>query len=155
MHNPEELSPNEEVIMLRSDLEEIFMAHADKTVVQQSDDWEQPAEVLLSGSCVLQQAESANRLDVHIRQRVDSYGVNYLIIFGPPGDYYWGQVTSKGSWTVVNAKPLSQEDAMVIRRIISKERTTYSAVDNQKWLAEQEPFEAAERFRLWASDGQE
>lgn len=138
--------------MLRSDLDELFTGHADKTLVVQPDDWDKPAEVLLSGTCTIANDEGGKQGLIHIRQRIDQYGIDYLIIFGRPGDCYWGQVTDKGAWTVVNGNPFTQEDAMTIRRLVSPELTVWSAAENQHWLAEQHPFDMADHYKQIADD---
>ncbi|HUO61828.1 MAG TPA: hypothetical protein VMT96_00035 [Candidatus Bathyarchaeia archaeon] len=140
-HDFEHLSSdNTEITLLRSELEELFKTHANKTVIWQPTfdmetpefvDMHQPAEILLGGTCDL--GESI--LNIHVRQRLTAdNGFDYLILVGEPGTYSWNQITDKGAWSVHDGEqPLKLDDVEAIRLVIHDEIAKWTIEDAEKW----------------------
>jgi hypothetical protein len=137
-----------EIAMLRSDMDELFQTHADKVEVYQPDDFTQPAEIVLAGTCHFSDAEGVQQhCDMQIRQRFDKSGNNYLIVTGQPGDYYWGQMTDKEARSILlGNQPMSEEDAAAVRWLIRPELTQWSEQDTRRWASQERLYDMADSY---------
>ncbi len=149
MPNPENIQRDEsELVMLRSDLFELFQTHANEIIVRQSDNWEQPTEVMLSGIYQFTKNGSITDIDIHVRQRLDRYGTDYLVITGQPNDYYWCQITDYEATSIATQKPMDDNDVIVMRRILSSGTTTWSEDSSRLWRYLPSPYDAVEEWRV-------
>jgi hypothetical protein len=148
MSSPENIRSNElEVVMLRSDLTELFQTHADKIITKQSDDWERPTEIMLSGIFQFTHNGILNDIDVHVRQRLDQHGVDYLMISGQPNNYYWCQITDTDAMSVATQKPMDDLDIACMRRMLSPGATKWSEDNSRIWKYLSSPYDTAENYR--------
>lgn len=136
-----------ELTLMRSDLIELFQIHADKTILRQSDDLEQPIEIMLSGTYPLMLNGYATDVDVHVRQRIDQHGIDYIIITGQENDYYWCQITDQEATSVATQKPMDDRDIAAIRQLISRDKTAWSEDDSRKWRYTGSPYEVTDLYR--------
>jgi hypothetical protein len=147
--SPENLAAEEtEIVMLRSELAELLQTHADKTAIHQSDDWDQPTEIILAGTCHHTDSEGRPKIsDVHVRQRLDQNGTDYLIITGDPGNFYWLQITDSNAQSIfLGETPLSADDVAIIRLLVRPGTTEWSTEDTQRWAKIENIYETADRY---------
>lgn len=148
MLNPENLPNNEiELTLLRSDLMELFQEHSDKIAIHQPDDLSKPAEIVIGGTYQQPGNENAEIIEVHVRQRLDNLGTNYLIIVGSHMNYSWSQVADTFASSIYQGEtPLASEDIEAIRRLLQPHTTNWSNEDTQKWLTVNRLFELADSY---------
>ena len=145
-HNPENFSSSEaEITLLRSDLAELFQAQADKTELWVDENWEEPTEVVLAGICHITNDEGEHALEVQIRQRLDAHGVDYLIIVGEKGKYYWVQITDQAAYHIHKGeKPIDSGVAAAMRFYIRDGATIWSNQEARQWAMRGGMYEQAD-----------
>ncbi|USN96250.1 MAG: hypothetical protein H6797_04200 [Candidatus Nomurabacteria bacterium] len=145
--SPENHSENEsELTMLRSDISELFQAHADKLAFRQPKDLREPIEVILAGTYDTTYNNNPINLEVQVRQRLDDNGTDYLIIIGKQGSFKWCQITDNFASVIYDKgeKPINAEDIMVIRKVASADSTDWSTKDSQRWAGKGDLYQVAE-----------
>lgn len=152
--NPEQLPDREssaELAMLRSDLSELFRSHSHMLAFRQSDDFTQPAEVVLGGMCpALDENKQQQQFDieVHIRQRIDDMGTDYLIIVGMPGDYAFCRIADNYACNISQQgdEPMTLESIEAVRLFLNPTVTEFSAEHSVVYAAKSGLYEAADRY---------
>ncbi|USN96103.1 MAG: hypothetical protein H6797_03430 [Candidatus Nomurabacteria bacterium] len=134
-NNPENSSSSEtEIVLLKSELAELFQANADQAELWTSDDLELPTEVVIAGTYHVVGKSEGRDVDVQIRQRIDENGMDYLIVIGSAGDYAWRQITDKGAWCADNGElPITAKDTEIIRLLIRPGTTNWTAEEAKRW----------------------
>lgn len=145
--HPEDYSSSEtEIVLLRSELAELYQSHADKLQLWTADNWEEPTEVVLAGTYNHINNQGSHSVEIQIRQRIDADGIDYLILVGERGEYSWLQVTDNGASRVDdNDTPLASEDTEIIRHIIRHDTTRWDAVESQSWAMRGGMYELADK----------
>lgn len=146
MSEHENISNNEvNLVMLRSDLTDVFRDNSDKIAIQQSEDLSQPAEIVLGGT--YQNPNSNEKpTNVHLRQRIDKSGTDYLIIFGTGVPYFWFQISNDFAYRITDGERwMDANEIDVVRQLLQPHTTVWSAKDTQKWAALSGLYEMADK----------
>jgi hypothetical protein len=134
MSNPEyEPSPDTEIVMLHSDLGKLFLAHADVAAFHQPDDLYEPIEVVLGGTCVSDYSGTETKISIHIRQRHDANGLDYIFIAYEGHKNSWCQIHENGARNIFigSEKPVSTDDAETMRWFLGEDATQWSSEQSQ------------------------
>lgn len=130
MSSPENYSsPDVELSLLRSELAEIFQTQAEIAAFHQPDDLRQPVEIVLGGRGLLTDPAGKERdIKVHVRQRIDSTGINYLILTKQDENWYWRQINDTGATQIFDGSeaPLDTDAVAAVRY--------YLRSDNIEWI---------------------
>jgi len=126
--NPEHSSSNEiEIVMLRSELSELFHRHASVADLWVDENFDLPTEVVLGGTFHFSNKDGAHNIEVQVRQRIDELGMDYLIIVGLAGEYEWRQIADTGAWRTDNGEePLKSNEAEALRMLIRPDATIWT-----------------------------
>jgi hypothetical protein len=153
MSNPENLHSNEndvevELTMLRSDLAEFFQTHADMMAIHQPDDWDHPAEVVIAGIRHYDDNDGQpQQSHIHIRQRLDQNGTDYLIIAGKTDEKHWVQIMDNKAVTIYQGEtPLGLNAATWLRRYLRPDVTDWDAADTQRCAGMENLYAAADSY---------
>lgn len=147
-HHP---SDNTELMMLRSDLSELFHSHVDLIAFRQPNDFEQPTEVVLGGMCPGRDPSKQNQerdIEVHIRQRIDDMGTDYLIIAGIPGDYAWCRIADNYACELSHKgdTPLTSKSIDAVRLFLNPTITKFSSHLSAIYAAKSGLYETADKY---------
>lgn len=121
-----------EAALLRSDLMELFQTHgqAQNTAIFIPDDFEQPADVILSGTY---QASETEQAAVTIIQRTDEAGLSYLLMRRVGDENYQCLITNTTANSVWTGMPaMTYEDLTTIRIPLQPGATDWSAERSQQ-----------------------
>lgn len=148
--NPEQQPEDSvELAMLRSDLSELFRSHSHMLAFRQLDDLDKPAEVVLGGMC---KAKDLNKqewdYEVHIRQRIDDMGTDYLIIVGSPGDYAFCRIADNYACNISQEgdDPMTPRSIEAVRLFLNPTVTEFSSHHSTVYAAKPGFFEAADKY---------
>ena len=142
---------NTDLIMLRSDLSDLFRSHADLLAFRQPNDFEQPTEVVLGGTCQRSDPNRQNQerdYEVHIRQRIDDMGTDYLIIAGIPGDYAWCRIADNYACELSRKgdAPLTSKSIDAVRLFINPTITKFTSHHSALYAAKSGLYETADQY---------
>lgn len=146
-HNREHSSSDDiEIVLLRSELSEIFHTHANVADLWTDENFDQPTEIILGGTFHFTNADSTHNIEVQIRQRIDERGIDYLIVVGEAGEYEWYQVADTGAWRTDNGEQsLGSREAEAIRMLIRPDSTTWTFEEARNWAMMGGMYEMADR----------
>lgn len=147
MAGPENLQSNDyEAVLMRSDLAELFQANIAQAAIHQPFDLHDPAEVVLGGTYKTPNDETVLSR-IHVRQRIDEYGVDYIVGISEKGYHYWYQITDRETCIIWSGRPAMVFDDMVAIRWRIRPGTTHWDRPFSEKLADQEnPYLVARRF---------
>lgn len=145
--NPEHSSSDDiEIVLLRSELSDLFHANANVTDLWIDDNFERPTEIVLGGTFHFRNSDGAHNIEVQVRQRIDERGMDYLIIVGLAGEYEWCQVADTGAWrTDSGEKPLKSKEVEAIRMLIRPDETMWTFEEAKNWAMMGGMYEMADR----------
>jgi hypothetical protein len=152
--NPEQLPDREssaELAMLRSDLAELFQSQSNNLAFWQNDDFDQPVEIVLGGMCQGQDPNKQKQefdIEVHIRQRLDDMGTDYLIIIGTPGDYAFCRIADNYASNISQQgdEPMNLKSIEAVRLFLNPTVTEFSTYHSEAYALKSGLFDAADRF---------
>lgn len=150
--NPEQTpEDSSELALLRSDLSELFRSHSHMLAFQQSENFDQPAEVVLGGTCQAHDPDAQIQewdIEVHVRQRIDDMGTDYLIIIGTPGDYAFCRIADNYACNISQQgdEPMTQKSIEAVRLFLNPTITDFSIYHSTVYAAKTGLYEAADRY---------
>lgn len=150
--NFEQLPENDtELTMLRSDLTSLFQSHSHLLAFQQAENFDQPAEVVLGGTCQAADPDAQVQewdIEVHVRQRIDDMGTDYLIIIGTPGDYAFCRIADNYACNISQQgdEPMTLKSIEAVRLFLNPTITDFSIYHSTVYAAKTGLYEAADRY---------
>lgn len=145
--NPEHSSSDDiEIVMLRSELSDLFHRNASVTGLWIDENFNTPTEVVLGGTFLFRNNDAAHNIEVQVRQRVDERGMDYLIIVGLAGEYEWCQIADTGAWrTDSGEEPLKSSEAEALRMLIQQGATIWTFEEAKNWAMMGGMYETADQ----------
>jgi hypothetical protein len=148
-------SPEVEITMLKSELAEVFQTNIDTAEFYQPTDLEQPVEIVLGGKCRFTNKDGEKSIVyVHVRQRLDDSGTNYLMITKYQGEINWYQINDIDATRVyVGAEvPIGNDEAVALRLYINPEKTRWTANDSEIYAEHKNIYDTAHRYANRSND---
>lgn len=150
MSSPEKFSnPETELTLLRSELHDLFLTHHDKIELYQPEDLNEPVELVLGGFCTfLDDKNEPWSINVHIRQRMNIDGPDYLVIMNANGYSYWREIAPTFATEIFNGHelPLDQRGAEILRFHISPDRTEWKSEYSREYMSHADWYGRAQKF---------